>query len=284
VKHAYLILAHNEFDILKALVSCLDDGRNDIFVHIDSKVNELPDLYAAKAGFYFVENRVDVRWGDLSVVEAEYALFEKAKQNGPYQYYHLLSGVDLPLKSQDYIHDFCDKNEGKEFIGYTLTEITPEVVRKVQRWHLFLEDFKNKSTLKRIIRASYIKFQEIFGIKRNKDVNFKKGSQWVSITDGLVGWILENKEWVMKTFSHTFCADEIFVQTLCWNSPYKDNIFNTDDDAAGCMRAIGWRNGRLEDWFAKDYDHLKNSPALFARKFNSRDWNFIEKVISLSKL
>jgi len=282
VKHAYLILAHNEFDILKALVSCLDDERNDIYIHIDSKVKELPDVHTEKSTLSFVEDRVDVRWGDLSVVEAEYALFEKAKKNGPYQYYHLLSGVDLPLKSQDYIHYFCDKNESKEFIGYTLTEITPEVVRKVQRWHLFPEDFKNKSTLKRILRASYIKFQEIFGIKRNTDVNFKKGSQWVSITDGLVGWILENKEWVIKTFSHTFCADEIFVQTLCLNSPYKDNIYNTVDDAAGCMRAIGWRNGRLEDWSAKDYDHLKNSPALFARKFNSHDWDFIEKVISLS--
>ena len=30
-KHAYLIIAHNEFEILKLLVNALDDARNDIY-------------------------------------------------------------------------------------------------------------------------------------------------------------------------------------------------------------------------------------------------------------
>ena len=159
MKHAYLILAHTEFDLLKLLVSCLDDERNDLYVHIDRKVAVLPELHTEKAGLEMLENRIDVRWGDVTVVEAEYALVEAAVAKGPYQYYHLLSGVDLPLKSQDYIHRFCDENNGKEFIGYTLTEITPEVVRKVQRWHLFPEDFRNKSVIKRIARAGFIRLQ-----------------------------------------------------------------------------------------------------------------------------
>jgi len=87
-------------------------------------VSELPQLVVEKAGLTMLSDRVDVRWGDLTVVEAEYKLFEAAKAKGPYQYYHLLSGVDLPLKSQDYIHEFCDRYGGKEFIGYTLKEIT----------------------------------------------------------------------------------------------------------------------------------------------------------------
>jgi len=283
MKHAYLILAHNEFGLLQTLVSCLDDERNDIFVHIDKKVSELPQLVVEKAGLTMLSDRVDVRWGDLTVVEAEYKLFEAAKAKGPYQYYHLLSGVDLPLKSQDYIHEFCDRYEGKEFIGYTLKEITPEVVRKVQRWHLFPEDFKNKSALKRVLRVTYIKIQEIFGIKRNKDIDFKKGSQWVSITDGMVQYILDHKGWVMKTFSHSFCSDEIVVQTLCWQSPYRKNIYNTDSDAVGCMRAIGWRDGQLIDWSAKDLPQLQASAALFARKFNSSDPEFIDEIVKLSK-
>ena len=36
-KHAYLILAHTDMVQLQRLISCLDDRRNDIYVHIDKK-------------------------------------------------------------------------------------------------------------------------------------------------------------------------------------------------------------------------------------------------------
>ena len=35
--HAYLIIAHNEFDILKKTIQMIDDERNDIYIHIDKK-------------------------------------------------------------------------------------------------------------------------------------------------------------------------------------------------------------------------------------------------------
>ncbi len=37
MRHAFLILAHNEFQILRILLSMLDDERNDIYLHIDKK-------------------------------------------------------------------------------------------------------------------------------------------------------------------------------------------------------------------------------------------------------
>lgn len=282
MKHAYLILAHNEFELLQILVSRLDDFRNDIYVHIDCKVKVLPAIYVEKSKLYILEKRLDVRWGDVSQIQAEYVLFETAFANGPYQYYHLLSGVDLPLKSQDYIHQFFDQNSGKEFVGYTTSILPSQIIRKVQRWHLFPKQFRNKSLAIRIPRAVYLGFQEILGIKRNKDVIFKKGSNWVSITDALVKYVIEHKEWTLKVFSNTFCGDEFFIQTLCWNSSYRNNIYNEIDDGLGCMRAIGWRDGLLKDWGPEDFDSLKFSSALFARKFNSTDMQFINNVLKLS--
>lgn len=271
MKHAYLILAHGSFDLLRLLISRLDDERNDIFVHLDKKVKVLPELHAEHAGLYFTEERVDVRWGDWTVVEAEYVLFAAAVARGPYQYYHLLSGVDLPVKSQDYIHDFCDTHQGTEFIGYTLTEITPEVVRKVQRWHLFPKDFKNSSIVKRALRAAYIRVQEILGIYRNRDVDFKKGSQWVSVTDAMARHFLAHRAWAQKVFSHSFCADEMVMQTLAWQAPFREKLYNTQDDGAGCLRAIGWKDGQIVDWTPEDLPSLKLSEALFARKFRNED-------------
>lgn len=45
------------------------------------------------------------------------------------------------------------------------------------------------------------------------------------------------------------------------------------------MRHIGWRDGVLIDFEAKDLDELLSSKALFARKFNSRDMAFLYKIV-----
>ena len=37
MKHAYLIIAHNEWEILHTLLTMLDDERNDIYLHIDRR-------------------------------------------------------------------------------------------------------------------------------------------------------------------------------------------------------------------------------------------------------
>ena len=55
--------------------------------------------------------RVDVRWGNVSLIQAEMNLFELASQV-EHAYYHLISGIDLPLHSQNYIHKYFD---GKNF-------------------------------------------------------------------------------------------------------------------------------------------------------------------------
>ena len=50
MKHAFLIIAHNKFNQLQLLLNLLDDERNDIYVHIDKKVKDLPHLYIKFAG------------------------------------------------------------------------------------------------------------------------------------------------------------------------------------------------------------------------------------------
>jgi len=267
MKHAYLILAHNNFKVLEMLVHCLDDSRNDIFIHFDAKLKTLPEIHTEKAGLTILTDRVDVRWADWTVVEAEYKLYNAAAAKGPYAYYHLLSGVDLPVKTQDEIHKFFDDNAGKEFIGYTLLTITPELERKAQRWHLFPRSFRNGPIWIRAIRAGFLRVQEFLGIRRNCDIDMKKGSQWASVTDGMVHYILDHYEWAKKRFTHTYCSDEIVKQTLCWMSPYKENIYRTDDDGLGCVRVISWFDGEMKNWTKEDYLSFCEGSAMFARKF-----------------
>ena len=39
MKHAYLILVHNDFEILGQLIRAIDDERNDIYIHFDRKIH-----------------------------------------------------------------------------------------------------------------------------------------------------------------------------------------------------------------------------------------------------
>lgn len=53
MRHAYLIIAHNEFEVLKLLIECLDDSRNDIYIHFDKKVvPPLPEIKVSKANLF----------------------------------------------------------------------------------------------------------------------------------------------------------------------------------------------------------------------------------------
>ena len=135
MRHAYLIIAHNEFELLQILVSALDASWADIYVHIDKKCKSLPVLHTEHSRLD-VFSEVDVRWGDYSQIECEYALFERASSKGRYDYYHILSGVDLPIKSNQYIYDFFEANKGKEFIDAYPFE-RAEVERKVCYYHIF---------------------------------------------------------------------------------------------------------------------------------------------------
>lgn len=283
MKHAYLILAHNEFEVLGRLLQAIDDERNDIYIHFDRKLRKCPVCKTFHAGLYILTERIDVRWGDLSVVNAEYALFRGAYGHGGYSYYHLLSGVDMPLKSQDYIHHFFEMNAGKEFIGYYQGKLAKEIDRKVRRWHLFPESFREKRGVitlgKRILRAGFIRLQLLCGIRRNKNVNFKKGTQWLSITEGLVDYLLQQEVKIRRMYGHTFCADEIFVQTVCWNSSFRDNIYDIYDEGHGSLRMIGWCNNQLVEWKEKDFSILMSSEALFARKFCSDHLKIVDKIL-----
>lgn len=64
MKHAFLIIAHNEYPILEVLLSMLDDERNDIYLHIDKRAvglyQKIKGFKIKKAGFYLIEKHESV--------------------------------------------------------------------------------------------------------------------------------------------------------------------------------------------------------------------------------
>ena len=53
-KHAYLIMAHSDWNMLNTLLELIDDKRNDIYIHIDKKSTfDLHNIYSTKYSKYY---------------------------------------------------------------------------------------------------------------------------------------------------------------------------------------------------------------------------------------
>lgn len=287
-KHAYLIVAHNNYDLLKKLISLIDDERNDIYIHIDKKsciynIDELNDLVNKSSIFIYKE--IKVYWGDISQVNVEVFLLEKAIKN-KYNYYHLLSGSDLPLKTQDYIHSFFLENNGYEFVHFSEGKVSKKYLEYINKYH-FLQKYLRVSKCKLInksmvaIEKLQLLLQKIFFVRRSINIEFQKGANWFSITDDLATYIISKKEWIKKTFKYTKSADEFFIQTIVINSKFKDRLYSKkfDDDYHSCMRYIDWKRGGPYVFRLKDFNELIESDYLWARKFDENiDDKIVEKI------
>lgn len=289
-RHAYLILAHTNPGQLRKLLGTLDDPRNDVFVHIDAKATFGPEALegaCCKSRLIFTDRRISVHWGGVSIMRAELELLEKACAEGSYSYYHLLSGQDLPIKSQDAIHSFFDRNKDKEFIQFW--KFKSHTLRRVHYFTLFPEGAG--SPLPNLANNIVKGILMLFHIKRNRNIEFKFASQWFSITDALARYTVSRKAWLEKVFSHSNTVDEIFLATLVWNSEFRNNLYdpneyeaNKDIHAMGGMRFIDWTRGKSirHPWTftIDDLELLKSVPQFWARKFDERtDSGIIDAVI-----
>ena len=273
MKHAYLIMAHDQFYALRELVSVLDDPRNDIFIHFDKKAKRIPEgaLLSRKKGTGKLvvlgpKKRVNVVWGDVSQIKAEYALlkcaYEYGEKWGKYDYYHIISGTHFPLKSNDDLNNWFEVNKGNSILKHVdLTE--EEIQMRFGLYHYFLKHLVDK---RRLLNKMYhlawrlvLRVQKIVGIKRDTTFIKGKSSQWCSLTNDAVELLLLKEKETLRHFRRTFCCDEFFVLSVLEGSglPY---IF---DDKI-CL--VEFVNTTPKVFKEEDCDHLMGSGALFFRK------------------
>lgn len=284
MKHAFLILAHNLFEQLQLLINLLDDSRNDIYIHIDKKC-KIPHLYAKYSKLNILKKRVNVRWGSVSLIKAELLLFETAYHYPEnYSYYHLLSGVDLPIKNNDYIHNFFQKHLGQEFIGICNVHEN-EFIDRVTRIHLLRNQFRtNNRYIKRLRFYLENIINKIYKMP-TEHIEYKKGPNWVSITNNFCQYLIENKTYILKKYKYSLCADEIYKQTLAWNSHFKKSLFYSDNTIDSCKRLIDWERGNPYIYGTEieyDFKIINESKAIFARKFDQSKYPEIIKLIQES--
>ena len=275
--HAFLIIAHNEFDILEKVIKLLDDNENHLYIHIDKKVKDFNfDKFSsiAKKSKIFFTNRINVSWGGYSLVQCELLLLKEAIVHN-YEYYHLISGVDLPLKTNEEIHDFFNKNKWKELISYEKNASDTEIESRIKYYYLLQDKFGRSSKLAYIIQACCIRIQKILNVNRIKNIKYtlKKGTQWFSITNNLAHYIVEKENEIYNLFRFGCCVDELFLHTMVYNSNFRDKV------AGDSLRYVDWIRGGPYTFTEEDFDDITSSDKIFARKFSKKvDYDIVLKI------
>lgn len=96
MKHAFLIIAHNNWSQLKEVMRVYDSKICDFYIHINSMVDvedsELKQIQTVTkySKVYFVQ-RIPIVWGEVGILEASLILLRDAFEN-QYDYYHLVTG------------------------------------------------------------------------------------------------------------------------------------------------------------------------------------------------
>ena len=281
MKNIYLILAHSEPRILSLLVQIIkSDTRNDVLVHIDGKVKgglykEMADAVTGWGG-KITTSRIKVYWGDFSIVKAEMALYTEAVKIG-YDYYHLISGVDFPIKPICTIGDFFQSHPNMQFFRCVSEETKHQARITFNTDYYHLTRISSIPILKTIwlklhLSRGFLEIQKFLGIHRGLKDNFKiyKGDQWCSLSHDAVIYLLSKKKNIEQRFRWTCCPDEIYKQTILMNSHFRNSVYIPEQSLQNAaLRLIDWTKGSPYVWTINDKEDIFLSNNFFARKFST---------------
>lgn len=273
VKHAYCIMAHGKFHQLQRLLDAIDDERNDIYLHIDKKCNDNIDILHTQKSKLIFTRRLDVRWSDISLADAEIVLFKKVLEGGTYDRIHLISGVDLPLKSQDEIHAFFSKHKNEEFIDIRTDTL---FLKRIKYYHFFVRNRRNHPFIDFSRRVLLIPQLLFINRLRKVPLKYAYGWEWCSLTQKAVQEIVTKYTEYRSLFKYTTCSDELYKQMILYTNKY----FRIS--SLGPLRYIIFtsKSPSPQTLQMKDYANIVSSNCLFARKFDEDvDKEIIDKII-----
>jgi len=261
---AHLLLTHEYNSQLERLVHRLSHPDADIYIHVDLKTSI--DLFAPLKGIpqvYFINKRVKVYWGAFSIIQGTLNGFEEILSTGKeYGYINLLSGQDYPLQPTATIHAFFSQHPGEAFMEYyPVNEVWKEAIPRITRYHLTNYNFPGRYAVQ--------KWMNKLLPQRKLPYNLVAvgRSQWFSIAPTLAKYILEyikTHPRIVSFFKLSWAPDELFFQTILYNSPHRDEMVNDN------LRYIDWGEGKAspKTFTVADLPLLKASGKFYARKFN----------------
>ena len=295
----YCILAHKNPSQIKDLVNLLHDKKSLFFIHVDKKVNQKEYQNTFQdATCHFIKNRVSCSWGKYSLVQATLNSMKEVQDfmtvNFAASLYHfiMLSGEDLPLKNNEYLHNYLESNSQTSFINYWQLPYD-------QWWqggffrleNLYFFQYKKYPKLNywvnRIIKRLRLHF--LLPLNRfNKqfpDFKIYGSKQWMVLHKDLLNFVLKSSyknSGFNRIFKYVLAPDELYFATLILNYDTEKN-FSIKNLSTHLVHFNGWE---VSPTYLDIADLKVNSETdlLFARKFdpnlNSQTIHYIKQLIS----
>ncbi|MVN90742.1 beta-1,6-N-acetylglucosaminyltransferase [Mucilaginibacter aquatilis] len=265
MKIAHLVLTYTNPQLTERLIKVLSHPQFDFYIHVDKKFPIEPYLYLRKyRNVFFINDREDVRWAGYNTIKATFkCIKEIAASKIDYEYINFLSGQDYPLKTAEYMLAFFEKNKGKQFIEYQSIEREwVEAQPRITKYHFTNFTFKGRHRVEWLVN--------LLTPKRRLPLELEpygKAMFWMLNPERamyVVNYVESNPQ-LERFFLLTWGSDEFIFQTILMNSPYKDELVNND------YRYIDWSAGGAHPKILtiKDFDALRNTNDLFARKLNA---------------
>ena len=279
MKFIYGIICHRVTTALQVLIDEISKSPNSIIlIHVDKKsdINQFKKELNNKSIIY-ISDRVDVRWGSFTQIEATLNLLNEAKKYD-FKYFSLLSGDDICVKPISQIEGFLSKSNQEYIDNEKFVDLTPRLKNIYSFNFLFKKGLSKSFTEKVLSKLISVLFK--IGLFKNEFYpqlpTLYKGTQWFTLTYDAILYIfdyLSKNQNYIPAFEKSFCGDEVFFHTIIYNSPFKEKInlnYDLSPQALMALRYIDWKTGpdypRTLD--KSDFKRISSSNALFARKMS----------------
>ena len=272
MKHAILILAHKNLVQIRRLIEYFTKDC-DVYMHLDSKGVYDAELIQDMRRYpqvILIDTSYEVNWGGFSVLHSEMELLRYAYEHGQYDYFHLISGQDYPIRPLNYFLRFFECNNGREFIRYIHLpnpRWEHNTFRRLQYYYPY-DSASDKPNPRKWV-SNQVQQQIERGTKRPIPDEFDHlygSSQWFSITSRAAGVLLEYTDKhpsLYRKMWMTFAPEECYVSTVLVNLIEKDSVECEN------KRFIRWKheNGNRPANLGCEHFHLLlEHDCLFARK------------------
>ena len=281
MKIAYLILAHNNYNHLKRLVSALDDSNVVFFIHIDETIKK-PDNLHEFENIVFISGP-KVWWACWSQVDAIIRLIRNSVRSG-FDYYILLSGTDYPIRPNSFLYD--ELSTGGEYISFNKGFGIEKPEDRIKYYYFDEFDRRNFRSIKTIFFFLLERTIRLFYQKRSYPFQqIYYGPTWWALSHDCLSYVLDqidnNKDYI-RFFQTCLYPDESFFQTIIAHSPFFSKCTTN-------LTYVDWSSVPYPAWINQNHIALFKKQIeftgsygtykpFFARKFNDSSVNIVELI------
>ncbi len=273
-----MFIAHKQPNLLARTLRILAKENHHFFVHVDSK-SEAFDLFKeATAGIKnvtFVERMSLYHCGISHLYCIQNMLKRVMTSAVHFDYIHMLSGQDYPLRSNEQFDDFFEHTD-HSFMYFDQGEFKESMLPMYHKMVDYYHANQSGTITYKIFEGLRIGRLLSFICKRPPIENFASGWDWFSWSEPVYRFVvneLEGNESLVKRFNYTISPSEHIFHTIL--STHVDELKIETDNP---LRYVSWHPHRQVEsdyrpftFNEQDFEFIIGRKAFFCRKVDETE-------------